>query len=210
MCSSDSQIGGSINHTLSHILIGWVIGRAAEGSPVRFQRQPIFVYFGQLSSLNFYQLAYGWQDRVRYSEHRCHVVPPRGASCGRKAVYSIQSWNLFRKKSFTIQVSTVSLITHYHSSNLIPPYHTSQNLTEWRLIFPINSDQFVVLQTLLDWNLNIIFVSSHIYQENSEWTQVIGSMNMEYDIYSTLPGIRTHNLLHPKCAPNPPYIEINK
>ena len=35
---------------------------------------------------------------------------------------------------------------------------------------------------------NTIFVSSHMYPENPEGTQVIvGSMNMGYDIYPTLP-----------------------
>ena len=37
---------------------------------------------------------------------------------------------------------------------------------------------------------NTIFVSSHMYPEKPEGTQVIiGSMNMGYDIYPTLPGI---------------------
>ena len=49
---------------------------------------------------------------------------------------------------------------------------------------------------------NTIFVSSHMCPENPEGTQVIvGSMNMGYDIYPTLPGIRTHCLFHPKCLP---------
>ena len=38
---------------------------------------------------------------------------------------------------------------------------------------------------------NIIFVSSHMYPENPKGTQVIlGSVNMGYDIYPTLPGIK--------------------
>ena len=37
---------------------------------------------------------------------------------------------------------------------------------------------------------NKIFVSSHMYPENPKWTRVIvGSMNMRYDIYPTLPEI---------------------
>ena len=37
---------------------------------------------------------------------------------------------------------------------------------------------------------NTIVVSNHVYSENPEVTQVIvGSMNMGYDIYPTLPGI---------------------
>ena len=38
---------------------------------------------------------------------------------------------------------------------------------------------------------NTIFVSSHMYPENPKGTQVIvGSMNMGYDKYPTLPGIK--------------------
>ena len=45
--------------------------------------------------------------------------------------------------------------------------------------------------------LNTIFVSSHMY---SEGTVILGSMNMGYDIYPTLPGIKSsRNLFHPKC-----------
>ena len=41
-----------------------------------------------------------------------------------------------------------------------------------------------------NYTFNTIFVSSHMYAENPEGTQVIvGSMNMEYDIYPALPGI---------------------
>ena len=44
---------------------------------------------------------------------------------------------------------------------------------------------------------NTIFVSSHMYPENPEGTQVIvGSMNMGY--ISDTARNRTHNLFHPK------------
>ena len=50
--------------------------------------------------------------------------------------------------------------------------------------------------------LNTIFVSSHMYPENPEGTQVIvGSMNMGY--ISDTARNRTHNLFRPKCAPIP-------
>ena len=49
---------------------------------------------------------------------------------------------------------------------------------------------------------NIIFVSSHMYPENPEGTQVIvGSMNMGY--ISDIARNRTHNPFRPKCAPIP-------
>ena len=45
--------------------------------------------------------------------------------------------------------------------------------------------------------VNTIFVSSQLYPENPEWTQVIvGSMNMGY--ISDTARNRTHNLFHPK------------
>ena len=50
--------------------------------------------------------------------------------------------------------------------------------------------------------LNTIFVSSHMYPENPEGTQVIvGSMNLEF--ISDTARNRTHNLFRPKCAPIP-------
>ena len=54
------------------------------------------------------------------------------------------------------------------------------------------------------WNFffNTIFVSSHMYPENPEGTQVIvGSMNMGY--LSGTARNRTHNLFHPKLEPIP-------
>ena len=49
---------------------------------------------------------------------------------------------------------------------------------------------------------NIIFVSSHMYPENPEGTQVIvGSMNMGY--ISDTARNRTHNLFRPKREPIP-------
>ena len=49
---------------------------------------------------------------------------------------------------------------------------------------------------------NTIFVSSHMYPENPEGTQVIvGSMNMGY--ISDTARNRTHNLFHPKREPIP-------
>ena len=49
---------------------------------------------------------------------------------------------------------------------------------------------------------NTIFVSSHMYPENPEETQVIvGFMNMGY--ISDTARNRTHNLFRPKCAPIP-------
>ena len=50
---------------------------------------------------------------------------------------------------------------------------------------------------------NTIFVSSHMYPETPERTQVIvGSLNMGYDIIiSDTARNRTHNLLRPKCSP---------
>ena len=50
--------------------------------------------------------------------------------------------------------------------------------------------------------LNRIFVSSHMYPENQEGTQVIvGSMNMGY--ISDTARNRTHNLFRPKREPIP-------
>ena len=50
--------------------------------------------------------------------------------------------------------------------------------------------------------LNTIFVSSHMYPENPEGTQVIvGSMNMGY--ISDTARNRTHNLFRPKREPIP-------
>ena len=47
---------------------------------------------------------------------------------------------------------------------------------------------------------NTIFVSSHMYPENPEGTQVIvGSINMGY--ISDTARNRTHNLFHPKREP---------
>ena len=52
------------------------------------------------------------------------------------------------------------------------------------------------------WIFNTIFVSSHMYPENPEGTQVIvGSMNMGY-IFDTARN-RTHNLFRPKREPIP-------
>ena len=49
---------------------------------------------------------------------------------------------------------------------------------------------------------NTIFVSSHMYPENPEGTQVIvGSMNMGY--ISDTARNQTHNLCRPKCEPIP-------
>ena len=49
---------------------------------------------------------------------------------------------------------------------------------------------------------NTIFVSSHMYPENPEGTQVIvGSMNMGY--ISDTARNRTHNLFRPKREPIP-------
>ena len=49
---------------------------------------------------------------------------------------------------------------------------------------------------------NTIFVSSHMYPENQEGTQVIvGSINMEY--ISDTAKNRTHNLFRPKREPTP-------
>ena len=45
--------------------------------------------------------------------------------------------------------------------------------------------------------LNTIFVSSHMY---SEGTVILGSMNMGYDIYPTLPGIKSSCNLVPSKA----------
>ena len=50
--------------------------------------------------------------------------------------------------------------------------------------------------------LNTIFVSSHMYPENPEGTQVIvGSMNMGY--ISDTARNRSHNLFRPKREPIP-------
>ena len=53
--------------------------------------------------------------------------------------------------------------------------------------------------------LNTIFVSSHMYPENPEGTQVVvGSMNMGYIyIYPTLPGIELTTCFRPKREPIP-------
>ena len=49
---------------------------------------------------------------------------------------------------------------------------------------------------------NTIFVSSHMYPENPEGTQVVvGSMNMGYISDTARNG--THNLFRSKCAPIP-------
>ena len=65
---------------------------------------------------------------------------------------------------------------------------------QWRLASGVQAPQTSFFNT--------IFVSSHMYQENPEGTQVIvGSMNMGY--ISDTARNRTHNLLHPKREPIP-------
>ena len=50
-------------------------------------------------------------------------------------------------------------------------------------------------------DLNTIFVSSHMYPENPEGTQVIvGSMYMGYDIYPSLPGIELETCSIPSAC----------
>ena len=62
---------------------------------------------------------------------------------------------------------------------------------------------FVRSESGWGWNFfNTIFVSSHMYPENPEGTQVIvGSMNMGY--ISDTARNRTHNLFRPKREPIP-------
>ena len=64
------------------------------------------------------------------------------------------------------------------------------------------SIEFKVSQSVRGSFKNTIFVSSHIYPENPEGTQVIvGSMNMGY-ISDTVKN-RTHNLIRHKREPIP-------
>ena len=66
-------------------------------------------------------------------------------------------------------------------------------------------DRPLVVQVLfqsINFFFNTIFVSSHMYPENPEGTQVIvGSMNMGY--ISDTARNRTHNLFRPKREPIP-------
>ena len=62
--------------------------------------------------------------------------------------------------------------------------------------------QNIYIQSKQTSCINTIFVSSHMYPENSEGTQVIvGSMNMEY--ISDTARNRAHNLFRPKREPIP-------
>ena len=60
----------------------------------------------------------------------------------------------------------------------------------------------IYVQSPQSFFFNTIFVSSHMYPENPEGTQVIvGSMNMGY--ISDAARNRTHNLFRPKREPIP-------
>ena len=81
-----------------------------------------------------------------------------------------------------------------------------------RISIPVSTTMFInfsspwkwwILNTVLNgFFFNTIFVSSHMYPENPEGTQVIvGSKNMGY--ISDTARNRTHNLFHPKREPIP-------
>ena len=65
-----------------------------------------------------------------------------------------------------------------------------------------NSGQMYGVTVIVIIFFNTVFVSSHMYPENPEGTQVIvGSMNMGY--ISDTARNRTHNLFRPKREPIP-------
>ena len=88
----------------------------------------------------------------------------------------------------------------YCIENNVPRRDTSTNRVEVCAVIHSNrpsqsdNDSFNGMSStrlqLFFFFINTIFVSSHMYPENPEGTRVIvGSMNMGYDIYPTLPGI---------------------
>ena len=113
----------------------------------------------------------------------------------------------------------LKIIVHRRENSLIYlqrsrdlPYHSR---LQWCLVFPsptshAHCDILALLQFSLGTHtidkkctfFNTVFVSSHMYPENPEGTQVIvGSMNMGY-ISDTVRN-RTHNLFRPKREPIP-------
>ena len=100
-----------------------------------------------------------------------------------------------KKKLYThTECHTLSLYYNYY----IIPYITKTVVRENNFH---NLLRWVVLGLPMHF-FNTIFVSSHMYPENPEGTQVIvGSMNMGY--ISDTARNRTHNLFRPKREPIP-------
>ena len=95
-------------------------------------------------------------------------------------------WMDFRDKFGTIYFSRYVTIREEHSSIVLSLRTTILNIGYWRKIHFFNT----------------IFVSSHMYPENPEGTQVIvGSMNMGY--ISDTARNRAHDLFRPKREPIP-------
>ena len=99
-------------------------------------------------------------------------------------------------------VHAIRNTAHRHST------HASYTCSRLGMTLKINRGGTNCSQThsisLLSPFFKTIFVSSHMYPENPEGTQVIvGSMNMGYDYISDTARNRTHNLFHPKCAQIP-------
>ena len=81
-------------------------------------------------------------------------------------------------------------------------YFGRVGLEGWALVSDIYTSENVKKFDVQVPFLNTIFVSSHMYPENPEGTQVIvGSMNMGY--ISDTDRNRTHNLFRPKLEPIP-------
>ena len=75
-----------------------------------------------------------------------------------------------------------SVIVRFYNSIVSDPIHLTK--FRWKSVWTATSFAHLFLF------FKHIFVSSHMYLENLEGNQVIvGSMNMGYDIYPTLPGI---------------------
>ena len=106
------------------------------------------------------------------------------------------------------------MLTNKSRSNLVK-YRTAVIKTELSFLFTFkNAGESDIRPSLLNFALhlhspigvesffNTIFVSSHMYPDNPEGTQVIvGSMNMGY--ISDTARNRTHNVFRPKREPIP-------
>ena len=84
-------------------------------------------------------------------------------------------------------ISSLHLCHYAHACHLLSHF-TETSIRAYR-ISPPQSPAVSPSPTICFRPFNTIFVSSHMYPENPERTQVIvGFMNMGYDIYLTLPG----------------------
>ena len=128
-----------------------------------------------------------------------------------RLMYASQAWWGFAQSYRNAGMETTSHTTKFRLSstraNVLVTALSHVNLSllcvNKRMI--ICSDILLLMRILFFSFFNTIFVSSHMYPENPEGTQVIvGSMNMGYDIYPTLPGIE----LIPKTKTNHQYVRI--